>query len=240
MRADPARLEDNPIAQRLRAFLATRSRLAEDSLVQAIDAGTRQYVVLGAGLDTFAYRNPYPSLRVFEVDHPATQRWKRERLEHPSVGVPEGLTFVAADFDFAIDRLPAILHAAGLHTQEPSFFSWLGVTPYLTSTNVLSTLSAIAPLGANGGGVVFDYIIPPELLGPRQCAGFEALAARVAAAGEPFRAHFEPSTLVADVSGMGFRRVRDFGPNELNATFFSDRTDGLHVGSGGRILTAFG
>ena len=87
---------------------------------------------------------------------------------------------------------------------------------------------------------MFDYIISPALLGARQRAGFEALAARVASAGEPFRSHFEPTTLVAEISGMGFRTVRDLGPEELNATFFSNRTDGLQVGSAGRILTAFG
>ena len=213
--------------------------MAEDALKQAIDAGVRQYVVLGAGLDTFAYRNPYPGLRVFEVDHPATQRWKRERLENARIAVPQDVTFVAADFDITMEPLPAILLAAGLRIHEPSFFSWLGVTPYLESATVLSTLRAMATLAANGGGVVFDYFISPEFLGARQRAGFEALAARVAAAGEPFRASFEPSTLMARISEMGFRRIRDLGPDELNATFFSNRSDGLHVGGFGRILTAF-
>ncbi len=240
MRADPARLENDLLAKRLRAFLAIRSRVAEDALAQAVDAGVRQYVVLGAGLDTFAYRNPYPNLQVFEVDHPATQGWKRERLENAHINVPEGVTFVAVDFDRATESLPPILHAAGLRTGEPAFFSWLGVTPYLKSTDVASTLKAIGPLAANGGGVVFDYLISPESMEARQRAGFEALAARVAAAGEPFRSHFEPSTLVAEMLVMGFRTVRDLGPDELNAAYLSNRTDGLQVGGAGRILTAFG
>lgn len=239
IRADPARLEDGPFAQRLRAFLAIRSRLAEEALGQAVDVGVQQYVVLGAGLDTFAYRNPYRSLRVFEVDHPATQCWKRKRLEDAHITVPRDVTFVGADFDIAVNPLPVILQAAGLHTQEPSFFSWLGVTPYLKSESVLATLKEIAPLATNGGGIVFDYIISPELLGARQRVGFEALATRVATAGEPFRSHFEPSTLVDEISDMGFRRVRELGPDELNATFFANRTDGLQVGGAGRILIAF-
>ena len=233
LRADPGRSEGGLLARRLRAFLAVRSRLAEDALKRAVGAGVRQYVVLGAGLDTFAYRNPYPSLRVFEVDHPATQGWKRERLGQAQITVPEAVTFVAAE------RLPAVLHAAGLHTHEPSFFSWLGVTPYLESTNVLSTLRAIAPLAANGGGVVFDYVIPPETMGMLQRVGFEALAARVAAAGEPFRGYFEPRALAGAIQDMGYGSVRDMGPDELNANFFSNRADGLQVGGAGHILTAF-
>jgi methyltransferase (TIGR00027 family) len=238
LRADPTKLEGSPIASRLRAFLAIRSRLAEDALKQAVADGVRQYVVLGAGLDTFAYRNPYANLRVFEVDHPATQTWKRERLAEVHIPVPESVTFVPADF--VQDQLPVILQAAGLHPHEPSYFSWLGVTPYLETTKVLSTLNAIAPLAENGGGVVFDYITSPELLGPRQRAGFEALAIRVAAAGEPFRGNFEPSALVAAMHDMGFRSVRDVGPDELNGTFFSNRADGMQVGGAGRILIAFG
>jgi O-methyltransferase involved in polyketide biosynthesis len=114
------------------------------------------------------------------------------------------------------------------------------VTLYLKSTDVVSTLKAIAPLAANGGGVVFDYLVSPESLEPRQRAGLEALAARVAAAGEPFRSHFEPIALVAEMFAMAFRTVRDLGSDELNATYCSNRTDGLQVGSAGRILIAFG
>ncbi len=237
MRADPGWLAGGRLARRLRAFLAVRSRLAEDALKRAVEAGVRQYVVLGAGLDTFAYRNPYPSLRVFEVDHPATQGWKRERLGQAQIAIPEAVTFVATDF--ALERLPAVLQAAGLHPHEPSFFSWLGVTPYLDAPNVLSTLKAIAPLAANGGGVVFDYVIPPETMGMLQRVGFALLAARVAAAGEPFRGYFEPRALAGALHEMGYDSVCDMDPDELNAHFFSNRTDGLRVGEGGHILTAF-
>lgn len=238
MRADPRRLENGPVAPVLRAFLAVRSRLAEDALAQAVAAGVRQYVVLGAGLDTFAYRNPYPGLRVFEVDHPATQAWKRQRLVEAHIAVPEGVTFAAVDF--AAESLPTALRAAGLRSDEPSFFSWLGVTPYLEPATVLATLAAIAPFAAHGGGVVFDYNVPPASLAPLPRAGFEALAARVAAAGEPFRGFFEPAALVAAIRAMGFHEVRDLEPDELNATFLSGRTDGLRVGSAGHILTALG
>jgi len=238
MRANPRRFEDGPVAPRLRAFLAARSRLAEDALAQAVAAGVRQYVVLGAGLDTFAYRNPHPGLRVLEVDHPATQAWKRERLAEAHVAIPASVTFAAVDF--AAEPLPQALSNAGLRRDEPSFFSWLGVTPYLEPANVLATLAAIAPYTANGGGVVFDYHVPPALLAPPQRAAFEAMAAQVAAAGEPFRGFFEPASLIAALRAMGFHEVHDLGPDELNARLFSNRADGLRVGSVGHILMAGG
>ena len=237
VRAAPAKLNDNPIAARLRAFVAVRDRIAEEALDRAVADGVRQYVVLGAGLDTFSYRNPHADLRVFEVDRPATQAWKRERLAEARIAVPQSVTFVPADF--SQDRLPAILEAADLNIHEPSFFSWLGVTPYLEPENVLSTLRELAPLAGDDGGIVFDYLIPPEMLGPLQQAGFAALAARTAEGGEPFRGSFEPGTLAAAVHDVGFRNVRDMGPSELNAAYFSNRADGLRVGSAGRVLTAF-
>jgi methyltransferase (TIGR00027 family) len=238
IRADPRRFEEGPGAPFLRAFLAVRSRLAEDALASAVARGVRRYVILGAGLDTFAYRNPHPGLRVVEVDHPATQAWKRRRLAEAHLTVPEGVTLVA--LDFATEPLSAALGRAGVRRDEPGFFSWLGVTPYLEPADVLATLAVIAPFAAGGGGVVFDYGIPPASLALPQRAAFEALAARVAAAGEPFRAFFEPLSLVAAVQGLGFREVRDMPPHELNARFFAGRADGLRVGSAGHILMARG
>jgi methyltransferase (TIGR00027 family) len=238
LRADPRQFESGPIAPYLRAFLAVRSRLAEDALARAVAGGVRRYVVLGAGLDTFAYRNPHPGLLVVEVDHPATQAWKRRRLAEADIAVPEGVAF--ASIDFAAEPLPAALGRAGLRPGEPSFFSWLGVTPYLEPAAVLATLSAIVPFAAGGGGVVFDYGVPPAMLAPPQRAAYEALAARVAAVGEPFRGAFEPRALVAAVRGLGFRDVRDVPPDELNATYFAARADGLRVGGAGHILVAIG
>jgi methyltransferase (TIGR00027 family) len=238
IRADPRRYERGPAAPFLRAFLAVRSRLAEDALARAVADGVRQYVILGAGLDTFPYRNPHPGLRVVEVDHPTTQGWKRRRLAEAHIPVPEGVAFAA--IDLSAEPLPAALGRADLRRGEPSFFSWLGVAPYLEPAEVFATLAAIVPYAAGGGGVVFDYGVPPASLAPWQRAPYEALAERVAAAGEPFRAYFEPGALVAAVRGLGFREVRDVPPDELNATYFACRRDGLRVGSAGHILTALG
>ena len=238
LRAASRPLAEDRVTLALRAFLAVRSRLAEDALAEAVAAGVRQYVVLGAGLDTFAYRNPYPALRIFEVDHPATQAWKRKRLADAGIAIPAGVTFAATDF--AAEPLPTVLCTAGLCRDEPSFFSWLGVTPYLEPANVLATLAAIRPFTANGGGVIFDYMAPPASLGPLPRAAFDVLAARVAAAGEPFRGFFEPEVLIAAVRDMGYEGVCDLGSEELNASFFFHRADGLRVGGLGHILRATG
>jgi methyltransferase (TIGR00027 family) len=236
IRADPGRFEDGVVAPFLRAFLAVRSRVAEDALSEAIVAGIRRYVILGAGLDTFAYRNPYTELQVLEVDHPATQEWKRRRLEDARIAVPKGVRFVSVDF--SKEQLSTALVKAGLRAEEPTFFSWLGVTQYLEPSDVLSTLTAIASFAANGGGVVFDYSIPPAQLALQQRTAFGQLAARLAAAGESFRASFEPGRLDEAMMAMGFHQLRDMGPDELNAKFFSNRTDGLRVGGSGRIMVA--
>src|SRR5437867_9656572 len=153
LEADPSRFEDSPIAPYLRASFAVRSRLAEDSLAEATQRGVRQYVVLGAGLDTFAYRNPHlsGSLRVFEVDHPATQAWKRSRLVEGGIAVPPNLTFVPIDFETV--RLPTALAVAGFRDDQPSWFAWLGVTMYLTRPAFDQTLRFIAARPA-GSGVV--------------------------------------------------------------------------------------
>src|SRR5262245_33026102 len=238
VRADPARFDSGALWKRLRAFVAVRSRLGEDELGCAVRAGVRQYVILGAGLDTFAYRNPHPDLRVFEVDHPATQRWKRERLEKVHISVPSSLTFLATDLRHGMRPLSLVLRDAGLRVGEPSFFSWLGVTPYLDREAVDLTLTSIASIAGHEGGVVFDYAVPRESMTATQRAAFDVLASRVARAGEPFQAGLAPEWVRAQLERLGFRRVHDVGSEELNAAYFSGRSDGLQVGGAGRIVTA--
>jgi methyltransferase (TIGR00027 family) len=236
LKTAPESVEHGRFAPYLRAFLVARSRIAEDALADAVARGVRQYVVLGAGLDTFAYRNPYPDLRVFEVDFPATQAWKRERLAAGGITIPDTVTFAAIDFDR--DALTDVLGRAGLDTSQPTFFSWLGVTPYLEPPTVLATFAIIAKLVRGGGGVTFDYSVPLESLPLMQRAAMMMLAARVAQHGEPFRGYFDPDDLAASLSAMGFRPIADHGPAELNARFFTGRTDELRAGSAGHIATA--
>ena len=216
----------HPVGRDFRAFMAVRSRYTEDQLAAAVANGVMQYVVLGAGLDTFAYRNPFPALRVFEVDFPATQEWKRAMLAEAEIDVPPNLTFVPLDFEH--HTLAEGLAEAGFDATKPAFFGWLGVVPYLTLKAFQSTLSAIAQL-PSGTAVSFDYAISPETLGPEGRLAFDRLAERVAAAGEPFQLFFTPETLELELLRAGFRRMEQLGYEQINELYFKDRADGLKL-----------
>lgn len=226
-----------PPARYLRAFLVARSCVAEEALAEAVRRGVRQYVVLGAGLDTFAYRNPYAAtlLRVFEVDHPATQAWKRRQLAAAGIAPPGSLTFVSVDFER--ETLPQRLASAGFRAAEPAFFSWLGVTMYLSRAAVVGTLGYVASLPA-GSGIVLDYAVPPATLSLIPRVVVRAVMQWVAAAGEPWKCFFEPRELALELRALGFRQLDDLRPEQLNARFFSNRADGLRVGGVGRVMSA--
>jgi methyltransferase (TIGR00027 family) len=221
----------------LRAFIAARSRYAEDHLATAVERGVRQYVVLGAGLDTFAYRNPLRSsgLHVFEVDHPATQEWKRARLKEAGIEIPEEMTFAAVNFE--THALDARLQDAGFRPTETAFFSWLGVTPYLSRPAFDATIHFIAGMPA-GSGIAFDFAVERALLSPAQQLALDALAERVARAGEPFQLFFDPAALVSDLVRLGFGDIEDLAADQINARYFSGRSDGLSVSGGGHLLSA--
>ncbi|HQN17989.1 MAG TPA: SAM-dependent methyltransferase [Syntrophobacteraceae bacterium] len=237
LHSGPKWFERTPIQIRLRAFLAARSRCAEDELHHAVRRGVSQYVVLGAGLDTFAYRNPYPDdvLHVFEVDHPATQNWKHSLLEEAGIGIPRTLTFSPVELE--TQTLEEGLRRAGFDPGRGSLFSWLGVASYLTESAVAATLQFVASMPV-GSGIVFDYQISPSLLEPTARLVFDRLAHRVALAGEPFQTFFDPSLLENSLRVMGFGEVEDMGPGELNARYFQGRTDQLRVGSLAHIMIA--
>jgi methyltransferase (TIGR00027 family) len=235
LRSDPK--EDHAFSRAFRAFMTARSRYAEDELAHAVANGVTQYVVLGAGLDTFAYRNPHPGLRVFEVDHPATQTWKREQLIAASIPVPPSLTFVPIDFEH--QTLADGLEHSGFDAGAAAFFSWLGVTPYLTREACMITLSFIAKMPA-GSGVAFDFAVDPALLNPGQRMALGALSERVARYGEPFQLFFDPGKLQAELKSLGFHRTEFLQGKELNARYFKDRKDGLLVRGGlGHLMGAW-
>ena len=236
IRADPRRFESS-YGRALRWFLVARSRCAEDALAQAVAAGVRQYVVLGAGLDTFAYRNPHPPerLRVFEVDMPATQAWKREMLGRTKIEPPVSLTFVPVDFE--TQSLPEQLRAAGFRENEPAFFSWLGVTMYLTRDAVMGTLRYVAQRPA-GSGVTFDYMTPPHRLPWLRRIGFHLVARRVAKAGEPWKTWFDAGQLALELRAMGFGQLEDLDGPGLNQRYFGGRERRLGGASAGRVMTA--
>jgi methyltransferase (TIGR00027 family) len=218
--------------------MAARSRYAEDRLAEAVANRVTQYVVLGAGLDTFAYRNPFPALRVFEVDFPATQEWKRALLAEAAIALPASLTFVPLDFEHK--ALAEGLAEAGFDAGKAAFFGWLGVVPYLTLDAFRATLGAIAQLPA-GSGVCFDFAFPPETLSPARRLVFDGLAGRVAAAGEPFRLFFGPEELAAELRRAGFERQEQVDSDGLNELYLKGRADGLKLsGAGlGRLATAW-
>jgi methyltransferase (TIGR00027 family) len=226
-----------PYSRALRAFIAVRSRYAEDQLAPAVERGVRQYVVLGAGLDTFAYRNPFQSagLQVLEVDHPATQEWKREQLREAGIAIPREMKF--APIDFERQSLEEGLLTAGFDNQQPAFFSWLGVTPYLSRPAFAATIQFIAQM-PSGSGVVFDYAVERSLLSPMQQRALDALAERVARAGEPFQLFFDPAALTSDLARLGFGHIEDLNCDQINARYFAGRSDGLAVSGGGHLLHA--
>ena len=229
--------EDTNLSRVLRASLAARSRYAEDELRLAIEQGITQYVVLGAGLDTFAYRNPYSetALHVFEVDHPATQEWKRTCLAKAGIPIPATLTY--APIDFEKQTIADGLRQAGFDTTRRTFFSWLGVTMYLSQQAIEATLQFVASM-PTGSWIVFDYMISPSLLGPQARLAFDRLSAHVALAGEPFRTCFEPSRLRQNLLAMGFGQAEDIGPDAMDARYFQSRSDNLHVGKLAHVMNA--
>jgi methyltransferase (TIGR00027 family) len=234
LRRTPTR-PDRPFSVGLRAFLVARSRYAEDTLARAVQQGTTQYVLLGAGLDTFAHRNPYSHIRVFEVDHPATQRWKRELLETGSLPAPANLTYVPVDFERQL--LPEQLFSADFNPQLPTFFAWLGVVPYLTIEAFRSTINFISAQPP-GTGVVLDYGQPRSALPFFEQLAHDSLAARVQLAGEPFQLFFTPPEIAAEL--RAFRNREDLGSDEINTRYFANRTDNLKLlGSAARLLSAW-
>ena len=226
---------EKPSGARMRIFIAVRTRFAEDALAAAVERGVRQLVVLGAGLDTYAYRGALRHrLRIFEVDHPATQQWKREQLAGAGIPLPDCLTFAPVDFER--QSLPEGLASTGFDPAQPTFSTWLGVVPYLTKAAFWSTAGFIASL-PNGAHVVFDYSDPPHTLPPELRALHDLGAARVAGLGEAWINYFEPEQLRAGLHDLGFNDVEDLGPPQIVSRYFPNRA-GAVPERGGHILRA--
>jgi methyltransferase (TIGR00027 family) len=214
----------------MRMFVAARSRFAQDSLAAAMTRGIRQVVVLGAGLDTTALRNP--GLAVFEVDHPATQEWKRQQLMRMDIALPDGLRFAPVDFES--QEISDGLACAGFDAATPAFFVWLGVVPYLTRAAIEATLDLVAKVPGNE--IVFDYSEPPENYPPRLRKQVMALAERVAALGEPFRSHFAPPDMAALLKSKNLGEIEDLGPREIANRYFGKQVHAQRAG--GHVVRA--
>jgi methyltransferase (TIGR00027 family) len=234
-----------------RAAIVVRNRYAEDALARAIQRGVRQYVILGAGLDTFAYRNSFPLLRVFEVDHPVTQAWKRSCLEKAAIHIPGSVTFVPVDFDR--EMMSDALRQSGFKSDEPGFISCIGVVRYLSRETFRSMLTCIVSSMRAGSELVFDFGPPPSLLqlfrgravpGSTEAVCDDSSSPSLQRLRERayrtivnrkfknngFRTiYFNPASLTCDLKRIGFADVQLVGPKEMNMRFCKDRRDGLRI-----------
>jgi methyltransferase (TIGR00027 family) len=226
----------NPSLRPMRLFIAARSRFSEDALAARVARGARQVVVLGAGLDTFSLRNPYggQGVRVFEVDFPATQDWKREQLAQAALTIPSSLTFAPVDFER--QGLADGLAQSGFRADRPAFFQWLGVVPYLTREAISQTLDFIA--GIPESEVVFDYGEPFENYPADRRAYIMGVAESTAARGEPWLSLFDPSELSKLLHGKGFGVVEDLGLAELSDRYYGALKQGIPIGPGAHVVRA--
>jgi methyltransferase (TIGR00027 family) len=219
----------------MRAWVLTRSRFAEDQLAAAVKTGVQQYVVLGAGFDTFGLRNPHPGLQVFEVDHPSTQTWKRKFVTSSNLPEPDSLHYVAVDFE--TQSLREQLEQAALDFSAPTLFAMLGVVVYLTPEAFRETLNLIRSF-PEGSGVIFDYALPRHMLPEDEIDARDELAARVASIGEPFQLFFSPVEIRKALNG--FESIEDLDDKELNHRYFTNRTDKLSLqGRSGHMIAAY-
>jgi methyltransferase (TIGR00027 family) len=227
---------NDPVRRFWVLHFAGRSRFAEDAAEAAMSRGVRQIVVLGAGYDTYAYRlQARPNTRVFEVDQPATQLRKLERLARASIPIPDNLTFVSVDFEH--EALADRLIDAGFDPSLPSFFICLGVVYYLTEESVAATLRYIGLMP--DAQVALDYLSPlPDDLSPELKAQAEAMSNRIAAFGEPARTRVTPEALHRLMTECGLRVVEELAPADISGRFLGEPFPGAHPTRGWRFLRA--
>ena len=220
----------HPLASLGRLFTAARSRIAEDALSEAVERGTRQIVILGAGLDTFALRNSHGAqeIRIYEVDHPATQAWKRQRLDEAEITAPPRLVFVPVDFER--DDLGERLAGEGFQRDSPAFFTWLGVVPYLTREAIDSTLDYIASI--RDSAAVFDYLEPPEAFSEDLRQLEKARDEQLKKMGERSITRFESDGVAAMLRSHGFQEIEDISFQEIRSRF-GGVVEGLAAGQAG-------
>lgn len=232
--AAPGAIEDGlqthspPDLKESRAIFVLRSRFAEDELAVAATRGVTQYVILGAGLDTFAYRQPpyAGALQIFEVDHPVTQAWKRASLTEADIPTPSNLHWVPVDFERQTFSEP--LTAAGFDSTRPACFSWLGVTQYLTLPAIDDTLRFVAGLPAPST-IILTYVLSDDALTDDDRTRKHRFAERAAILAEPWVTFFRPEELSARLYDLGFSRAFPLSPDEANVRYFAGRTDGMQV-----------
>jgi methyltransferase (TIGR00027 family) len=210
-----------------RASIVARARFIEDLVVERAEQGVRQYVLLGAGLDTFAQRRPeiVSRLFVFEVDRPGPQAWKRQRLIELGFGIPEWLRLVPVDFE-AGDAWWLRLAAAGFDARQPAVVSSTGVSMYLTKDAIMATLRQVAAL-VPGSTLAMTFLLPLELADPEVRPGLQRAEAGARASGTPFLSFFTPTEMLTLAREAGFRAVQHVSAATLAERYFAGRTDGF-------------
>ncbi len=207
--------------------LVARARYAEDLLESAISHGISQYVLLGAGMDSFALRRPElaRSLTVFEIDHPATQQLKKERIA--AMGIPPLENHFFLPVDFEQESLAVALLKSAFSAEIPAFFSWLGSLVYIEKGAVLQTLDDVASCAAKGSQIVFTYCAPDPLEGKPSSETFSRMLRATQRRGEPMITGFHDEALLGELHRLGFRVVERLFPDEIRRRYFWSRTDGL-------------
>src|SRR5271170_5876898 len=220
----------HPLASIGRLFTTARSRIAEDALSRAVERGIQQIVILGAGLDTFALRNPHGArqIRIYEMDHPATQAWKCERLAEAQIALPPWLILVPVDFER--DDVGEKLVAAGFQQNSPAFFTWLGVVPYLTQDAIGRALDYMASI--QNSEVVFDYMEPPQAFSEEMRELVTKRTEQLRKMDEPLGSRFEPAGMAAILRAHGFSAIEDIHFQEI-ASRFGPAVQGLAPGHAG-------
>lgn len=221
-----------------RAAIVARARFIEDLVAEQAGHGITQYVVLGAGLDTFAQRRPEIAsrLRIFEIDQPGTQAWKRQRLIELGYGIPDWLRLVPVDFEAGGDWWEQ-LSAAGFEPDRPAVVVSTGVTMYLTKDVTAATLRRLAGL-APGSTIAMTFMLPTELIDDADRPALEATKPQAQAAGTPFISFYTPHEMLALASDAGFKDVQHVPGTVLAERYFADRPDGLRPSSGEDLLAA--
>jgi methyltransferase (TIGR00027 family) len=223
---------------RFRAAIVARARFIEDLVVEQAGRGVAQYVILGAGLDTFAQRRPEIAarLRVFEVDQPGPQAWKRQRLIELGFGIPEWLRLVPVDFEAGGSWWEQLI-AAGFNPGQPAVVVSTGVSMYLTKDSNAATLRQLAGL-APGSTLAMTFLLPAELLDAEDRPGFQVAERGARAAGTPFISFYTPDEMLALAREAGFKDAEVVAGTLLTERYFAGRTDGLRPSSGEDLLVA--
>jgi len=229
-----------PQAKVVRSLTLCRSRITEDLLIESLEQGIQQFVILGSGLDSFAFRRPdlKNKLRVFEVDHPASLQFKNQRLEKENIGLPENLSLIPVDFEK--QTLSAEFEKSDYNPGIPTFYSWLGVTQFISERSVFDTLKFVAT-SSPGSQVVFQYCLPDETLNAEELQQRIWARQRAEEIGEPWKSTFRQEHLVSKLNEFGFTQIEDIDQSKAEKylqPYFLNRTDDLELtfGKGGTAL----